>query len=76
MDRAGRGDGVSLDLYLRGMQGSTDLKYAQIDISKQTAKQMGPRRACWCLEGESGLNGHRGPAAVLGRRESNVPHTH
>lgn len=55
MDRAGRGDGVSLDLYLLGRQGSTDLKYAQRDISQRTAEQMGPCGACWCPEEESGV---------------------
>lgn len=55
VDRAGRGDGVSLDLYLLGRQGSTDLKYAQRDISQRTAEQMGPCGACWCPEEESGV---------------------
>lgn len=48
VERAGQGDGVSLDLYLLGIQGFTDLKHARRGIIQRTVKQTGLCRACWC----------------------------
>lgn len=67
VERAGGGDGVTLDLYLLGMQGFTDLKHAQRGISHRTVKQTALAEPVGVRGRVRDLSAHRDPGAVLGK---------